>query len=71
MTPIQTKIIDVVNAKGGKATWQEVMDALEYQERRLALNEIRPLEKQKLILRVVSRNAVTGATVFTVNKVGE
>ena len=71
MTEIQVKIVGAVEAANGSATWQQVMDALEYPEQQRALHEIRPLEAQGVIKRVVERDAETGAMSFTVEKVGE
>lgn len=69
MTPIQEKIISAVDEANGSATWQQVMDALEYPERQRALHEIRPLEKLGILTRVVSRNKETGKTTFVINRV--
>lgn len=70
MTPIQEKIVNAVEQAGGSATWQQVTDALDYPEQQRALHEIRPLEQQGILKRIVARDPDTGALSFTVDKVG-
>jgi len=69
MTPIQEKIIGAVDKANGSASWEQIMDALEYPERQRALHEIRPLEKLGILNRVVSRHPETGKTLFVINRV--
>lgn len=69
MTVIQEKIVAAVDKANGSASWSDIMDALDYPERQRALHEIRPLEKEGILNRVVSRNPETGKTAFVINRV--
>jgi len=68
MNELQEKIVNAVDASNGSITWPDLMASLDYREQQRALNEIRVLEGQEVLKRVVARNAETGETVFTVNK---
>lgn len=68
MTVIQEKIVGAVDEAGGSIGWNALMEALDYREQQRALPEIRVLEFQKVLTRVVTRNPETGAMVFTINR---
>lgn len=70
MNELQQKIVNAVDAAGGKATWPQIMDALEYPERQRGLENVRALEKMDVLLRVLQRNPDTGKMELTISKVG-
>jgi len=66
VTPTQEKIVKAVKDADGEATWGEVVETLTYPERQRALHEIRPLEKQEILHRLVVRNPESGEMSFTI-----
>jgi SOS-response transcriptional repressor LexA len=71
MTVTQEKIVNVVNANNGSASWKNIMDGLDYQERQRALGEIRALEATGTIRRVVAVNPDTNQPELTIRLGGE
>jgi len=67
----QTKILGAVNAANGKATWQNIIDALDYPERQRAMNETRALEKMGHVKRVVAVNPESGIPELTIQLGGD
>jgi hypothetical protein len=66
MTVTQEKIVNVVNANNGSASWKNVIDALDYPERQRALGEIRALEATGTLKRVVTVNPDTKQPELTI-----
>jgi SOS-response transcriptional repressor LexA len=71
MTVTQEKIVNVVNANNGSASWKNIMDGLDYRERQRALGEIRALEATGTIRRVVAVNPDTNQPELTIRLGGE
>jgi len=70
MTPLQEKIVQIVENGGGSVDWQVIIDGVDYPERQRVLGEVRALQQTGVLKRTVNPLKPTGQGRLTVSKVG-
>lgn len=69
MTPQQETILNTVRTNGGSVDWHTLIEAVEYQDRQRALSDVRVLEKDGHLKRIVAKNPLTGKVELSINVV--
>lgn len=66
MEQLKDKIVGIVTANGGTATWQDLLDGIEYQERRSLQNAFRLAKADGSLERVVQMQDGKPAVVISI-----
>lgn len=70
MTTQQQTILDAVTQSGGRCDWNTLIGAVAYPDRQMALSDVRVLEKEGHLKRVVAKNPDSGKVELSINLAG-
>ncbi len=71
MTPQQEQIMVTVRSNGGSIDWTTLIDSVDHVDRQKALSNVRVLEGEGMLERVVAKNPDNGKPELSINLVGE
>lgn len=70
MTTQQQTILDAVTQAGGSCDWNTLIAAVAYPDRQMALSDVRVLEGEGHLQRVLAKNPANGKVELSINLVG-
>lgn len=66
MQELMTKIVGLLTTAGGVLPYRDVLEGIDYQERRLLIGALRQLESEGIASRRVGSKAVDGEVTHTI-----